>query len=491
MAGTDSAKSETAKAEGRPARALGSSASLMPGSQSLTARVLLVSTIWAVLALVVIGLVISTLYRRGSERGFQDLLRAQLYNVINSVSVNDRSVLVGSPQLGDLRFSQPQTGWYWIVEPIGEFDTPPLISTSLGNGKLPIASVDDVPFDLRYERFYTTADSFGNQVEVAETEVVLDIQGRTARFRVAGNRDVLEADIDTFSRNLSIALSIFGLGGLGVNALTILFGLRPLDQARRAMEKIRNGESERLDGNFPREILPLASEVNALIDSNRRIIERARMQVGNLAHSLKTPIAVLLNEARLLEAPHGDLVKAQAEAMQVQVQSYLNRARIAAQRDSVLARCEVEPVLERLVRVMRRLNADKNFVLSVTPPGLVLAMEQQDVEEIVGNLLENAGRYASSEVRITVTQAPDSLQGNDPARRVWIVLDVEDDGPGLEPDQIKLAMKRGRRLDESKPGTGLGLSIVSEIAGEYQGKLTLDRAGSGGLLARLLLPAAY
>lgn len=205
MAGTDSAKSETAKAEGRPARALGSSASLMPGSQSLTARVLLVSTIWAVLALVVIGLVISTLYRRGSERGFQDLLRAQLYNVINSVSVNDRSVLVGSPQLGDLRFSQPQTGWYWIVEPIGEFDTPPLISTSLGNGKLPIASVDDVPFDLRYERFYTTADSFGNQVEVAETEVVLDIQGRTARFRVAGNRDVLEADIDTFSRNLSIA----------------------------------------------------------------------------------------------------------------------------------------------------------------------------------------------------------------------------------------------------------------------------------------------
>ena len=301
--------------------------------QSLTARVLLVSTVWAVAALVVIGVVISALYRQGSERGFQDLLRAQLYNVINSIVVNDKSVLAGSPQLGDLRFSQPQTGWYWIVEPIGEFNTPPLMSTSLGSGKLPIASLDEVPFDIRYERFYTTVNSFNKEVEVAETEVVLDIQGHTARFRVAGNRDVLEADINDFNRNLYLALSIFGFGGIGMNALAILFGLRPLDQARRSLEKIRGGESERLDGEFPREIQPLASEVNALIDSNRRIIERARMQVGNLAHSLKTPIAVLMNEARVLEAPHGDLVKAQADAMQMQVQSYLNRARIAAQRE--------------------------------------------------------------------------------------------------------------------------------------------------------------
>lgn len=456
--------------------------------QSLTARVLLVSTIWAVAALVVIGVVISTLYRQGSERGFQDLLRAQLYNVINSIVVNDKSVLAGSPQLGDLRFSQPQTGWYWIVEPIGEFNTPPLMSTSLGNGKLPIPSVDDVPFDIRYERFYTTTDSFGNSVEVAETEVVLDIQGHTARFRVAGNRDVLESDINDFNRNLYLALSIFGFGGLGMNALAILFGLRPLDQARRSLEKIRAGESERLDGDFPREIQPLASEVNALIDSNRRIIERARMQVGNLAHSLKTPIAVLINEARVLEAPHGDLVKTQADAMQMQVQSYLNRARIAAQRESILARTDVEPALERLVRVMRRLHPEKTFELSVSPPGLMLAMEQQDVEETIGNLLDNAARYAETQVRIVAHPAPENVQGGDPGRRNWIIVDVEDDGPGLEPDEIAVAIKRGKRLDESKPGTGLGLSIVSEIAGEYHGKLGLSRAGIGGLKAELVLP---
>ncbi|MGH6805278.1 MAG: ATP-binding protein [Ensifer adhaerens] len=457
--------------------------------RSLTARVLAVSTVWAVVALVVIGVVISALYRQGSERGFKDLLRAQLFNVVNSISVNEKTVLAGSPQLGDLRFSQPQTGWYWIVDPIGEFDTPPLISTSLGNAKLPIASVDEVPFDTGYVRFYTTKDPFGNEVEVAETEVVLDIQGHTARFRVAGNRDVLEADVNRFTRNLTIALSIFGLGGLGMNALTILFGLRPLDQVRRSLEKIRAGESERLDGAFPREIQPLANEVNALIDSNRRIVERARMQVGNLAHSLKTPIAVLLNEARVLEASHGELVRTQVDAMQMQVQSYLSRARIAAQRESVLARTEAQPALERLVRVMRKLNPEKEVHLSINPPGLVLAMELQDVEETVGNLLENAARHAKGEVWLNVRPATNEEHAKETGRQ-WIVLDVDDDGAGLDPDQIALAMKRGKRLDESKPGTGLGLSIVSEIVREYQGTLTLSRRDEGGLRAELVLPAA-
>ncbi len=459
-------------------------------SRSLTFRVLLLASLWAAVALIVIAVVISTLYRQSAEKSFRDLLRAQLYNVINSVSTDENTRLSGAPQLGDLRFFQPQSGWYWIVEPIGgALATETLTSSSLGIGSIPIPDTDSIPFDTRYERFYTTIDSFGNEVEVGETEVVLDDEGRTARFRVVGNRDVLEADIDDFSGSLYLALAGFGFGSLLLNAAAILIGLRPLDRARKALEKIRAGESEQLDGEFPREILPLASEVNALIDSNRRIVERARMQVGNLAHSLKTPIAVLLNEARLLAAPQGDLVRTQAEAMQGQVQSYLNRARIAAQRESVLARTETLPVLERLVRVMRRLNVDKQFPLDVDPPNLVLAMEQQDVEETVGNLLENAARYARTTVAIRASVAPAEVRGSDDARKSWIVIEVEDDGPGLEPGEIREAMKRGKRLDESKPGTGLGLSIVTEIASEYQGTFGLSRGSGGGLLARLVLPA--
>ncbi|MVA58138.1 ATP-binding protein [Agrobacterium vitis] len=461
--------------------------------KSLTLRVLLSATLWYIIALVTMAVVISALYRQGAERSFNDLLRAQLYNVVNSVTVGDGESLSGSPALGDLRFSQPGTGWYWLVEPLGSFNAAPLASTSLGLTNLPVPSFEESPFDQNYERFYGMTDSFGNRLRIAETEVILDESGRAARFRVSGNLKVVEDEITGFSHRLYAVLAMFGVGGLLVNAVTIIFGLKPLDRARRALERIRGGEAERIEGEFPREIEPLANEINALIDSNHRIVERARMQVGNLAHSLKTPIAVLLNEARVLDPPHGEVIKAQASAMQSQVGTYLNRARIAAQRESVLSRAEVEPVLERLVRVMRKLNPDKQFEVQLesqaSGQGLVLAMESQDLEEILGNLLENAARHSETTVTVTARIAPVGEIGLDPGRRAWLEIIVEDDGPGLDPDQIGEALKRGRRLDESKPGTGLGLSIVKEITSEYQGKLGLSRGINGGLLARLVLPA--
>ncbi|MGG7518526.1 sensor histidine kinase [Allorhizobium undicola] len=457
--------------------------------KSLTLRVLLFATLWYSIALVTIAVVISALYRQGAERSFNDLLRAQLYNVVNSVSVGDNESLTGSPALGDLRFSQPGTGWYWLVEPLGSFNAAPLASTSLGLTNLPVPSFEQAPFDQNYERFYGMTDTFGNRLRIAETEVILDESGRAARFRVSGNLKVVEEDIQGFSRRLYAALALFGFGGLFVNAITIVFGLKPLDRARRALERIRGGEAERIEGDFPREIEPLANEINALIDSNRRIVERARMQVGNLAHSLKTPLAVLVNEARAISAPHDEVVKAQADAMQAQVSSYLNRARIAAQRESVLSRAEVEPVVERLVRVMRKLNPDKTFDMQIEASPPALAMESQDLEETIGNLLENAARHAETTVTITISQLPPGEAGLDPARKSWVEVVVVDDGPGLEPGQIVEAMKRGRRLDESKPGTGLGLSIVKEITSEYQGTLDLMRSQAGGLKARLVLPA--
>ncbi len=455
--------------------------------RSLTARVLLLATLWSALGLVTIAVAISALYRQGVERGFNNLLRAQLYNVVNSVSIGDGDSLTGSPALGDLRFSQPATGWYWLVEPLGNYATAPLASASLGVANLAVPDVEITPFDQNYERYYEMVDDAGNHIRVAETEVVLDDQGRAARFRVSGNLQVIEEEIAFFTSRLYAALAVVGIGGLIVNGLAILYGLKPLDRARRALERIRRGEAERIEGDFPSEVQPLANEINALIDSNRRIVERARMQVGNLAHSLKTPIAVLLNEARTLDKTHAEVIAAQAEAMQAQVTSYLNRARIAAQRDSVLARTEALPVMERLARVMRKLNGEIAFELDIAPD-LTFAMEQQDVEEVVGNLLENASRFARTKV---VTRAFMTTRDHDvtDGRRGWIEVVVEDDGPGLAPEQIGEALKRGRRLDESKPGTGLGLSIVKEISGEYQGSFGLSRATIGGLRAQLILPA--
>jgi signal transduction histidine kinase len=474
---------------------------------SLTVRVLAYSTIWALIGLLILGFVISNLYAAGAERNMQDLLRTQLYSVVNSISVNptDKS-LQGDPPMNDLAFQQPASGWYWEAIPLGDYKADKRASDNMAGVEVPTVSGNVIPFNPRFERYYSTTDSAGNEVRVSEAEInveedtgdeVTDLSQdgnadsvyRSVRFRVIGNHDLVDQDVALFNRSLYVALALFGAGSLVLNALVILIGLRPLDSVRKSLADIRDGRAERLDEDLPLEIQPLAQEVNALIESNRRVMERARMQVGNLAHSLKTPIAVLLNDADQMQPQHRDLVRSQAETMRGQVQSYLNRARIAAQRDSILARTEAEPVLERLVRVMRKLNPDIAFELSVQPAGLRLAIEAQDVEETIGNLIENAARFARKTITITAGPAPKGIVGDDPARRAWASVVIDDDGPGLEPDQIKEAMKRGRRLDESKPGTGLGLSIVSEIVSEYKGLFQLSRAPSGGLRAELVLPA--
>lgn len=451
---------------------------------SLTARVLVFASAWAVIALVAIAIVISQLYRAGSERAFGDLLRAHLNSVINAVSIDEDGRLSGNPQLGDLVFDQPGSGWIWLVEPLGGLDGPRLASISIDDSALASPSIEELPFNDRYLRSYPSRDGDGNQLQVVETEVELDNQGHAARFRVMGNRDVLEAEIAAFSTNLYLVLALFGIGSLMVNAVAILYGLRPLDHARQALGRIRAGEAQRLDGSFPREIAPLVGEINALIEANHRVIDRARMQVGNLAHSLKTPIAVLINESRDMTPAHQTLVRAQAETMQAQVQTYLDRARIAAQRGSVLARTEAAPVIERLVRVMAKLNHNLDFSTEIEPHDAVLAMESQDLEEALGNLVENAAKFARKEVVIRLRAASDA-DGQRPMFRI----DIDDDGPGLDEAGMAEAVKRGRRLDETKPGTGLGLSIVGEIASEYKGAFTLARAVSGGLSARLTLPA--
>ncbi|WP_340159835.1 HAMP domain-containing sensor histidine kinase [uncultured Hoeflea sp.] len=451
---------------------------------SLTARVLLFASVWAVIALVAIAIVISQLYRAGSERAFGDLLRAHLNSVINAVTISDDGQLSGNPQLGDLVFDQPGSGWIWLVEPLGDLDSPRLASISIDGATLASPPLEELPFNDRYQRSYSATDSEGNQLEVIETEVELDNQGHAARFRVAGNREVLEAEIAAFSTNLYLVLALFGIGSLMVNAVAILYGLRPLDHARQALGRIRAGEAQRLDGSFPREIAPLVGEINALIEANHRVVDRARMQVGNLAHSLKTPIAVLINESRDMTPAHQTLVRAQAETMQAQVQTYLDRARIAAQRGSVLARTEAAPVIERLVRVMAKLNRDLDFATDIEPRDAVLAMESQDLEEALGNLVENAAKFARQ--RITIRLRPAPAAGD---QRPMFRVDIDDDGPGLDEAGMREAVKRGRRLDETKPGTGLGLSIVGEIASEYNGAFALAKAGTGGLSARLTLPA--
>lgn len=452
---------------------------------SLTLRVGLLSTIWVTIALCAVAWVGAVLYRDANERNFERLLTAHLYSLVGSVNVSPRSVLQGNPELGDIRYADTESGWYWEVVAITPSLRGRLQSPSMGKGRIPSPSEVDVPFDSHFMRSYRRKGLQGQDIMVVESDIVLDTMNRAARFRVMGNLDEVKEQFEEFWATMRWYLVSLGLASMLINATIIVLGLRPLVRVRRALEAIRAGKSDRVDTHLPIEITPLAREMNALIDNNRRIVERFRTQVGNLAHSLKTPLAVLTNEASKIGGKKGDIIGEQAQAMQRQISHYLQRARIAAQRDSVVYRTDVKPVVERLIRVMRKLNPQKIIEFSANDVSFIFAGEKEDIEEVIGNLMENGGKWSKNTIRVSL-QPSDRQDEN---RRFFEVI-VEDDGPGLNDDEIGEALKRGRRLDESTPGTGLGLSIVVDTVREYGGNLTLDRSPLGGLRVRFTLPLA-
>ncbi|MGD9915642.1 MAG: ATP-binding protein [Rhizobiaceae bacterium] len=449
--------------------------------RSLTLRVIAFSTIWAVVALIVIATIIGSLYRQASERGFDSLLSAHLFNLISSVGISPTGTLSGSPDLGDLRFSQPNSGWYWAVEPASSGVKGELRSASMTE-TIPSPPPEEVPFSSDFQRSYITEGIRGEQLLIFESEFTLGSgDDLVARFRVMGNRSELEDDVTAFQTRLFTYLALFGVGMIAINAIAILLGLQPLSRVRQALRLVREGTATRLDGRFPAEIEPLANETNALIENNKRIVERSRTQVGNLAHSLKTPLAVLLNEGRAIGGPKGTLIAEQATAMQKQLEHYLQRARIAAQRDSVVYRTPVGPVLQRMARVTEKLARGREVRLTLPPDEIIFAGEREDLEELTGNLLENATKWGSDTILITVSPLPDPN---------LFRMTVEDDGPGIPEDKAREALKRGKRLDESKPGTGLGLAIVADLVSEYSGRLALERSELGGLKAIVELKRA-
>lgn len=451
------------------------------GTRSLALRVVTLSTIWVIIALVVVATLIQSLYEDAAERNFQRLLSAHLYSLVGAVSLTPEGVLHGRPELGEIRYASAGSGWYWSVDPVTPTVQGHLESVSLGTKTIPVKSVAEEPFDQSFMRSYVVETGAGEELSVVETEVVLDSTDKVARFRVMGNLNEVQEEIGDFRNRLYAYLGIFGLGSILINAAIILFGLRPLDHVRRTLADIREGRSNRVDADLPLEIAPLAQEMNALIENNHRIVERSRTQVGNLAHSLKTPLSVLVNEGRTIGGRQGKIVVEQSDAMQVQIQHYLQRARIAAQRDSVVFRAPVTPILQRMIRVTEKLNPHIKVTFSNQLPEAIFAGEKEDLEEVVGNIMENAAKWGRSKIHIAVRRVTD-LQA------AMFEIVIEDDGAGLPADKMADALKRGKRIDESKPGTGLGLAIVQDTAREYGGRLGLSKAALGGLAVLIVLP---
>ena len=313
-----------------------------------------------------------------------------------------------------------------------------------------------------------------------ERPISFAADGPTYRYVVAGDLAEVAAEIRPFRVTLAWSLGVLGLGLAAAVLIQVHFGLQPLRKLRIALARIRAGRAERIEGDFPGEVRPLVEEANALIAHIGEVVERARTHVGNLAHALKTPLSVLANEAGAGEGPLAETVARETRLMQTRIDHHLARARTAASAGVIGQRAEVTPVIDALARTLAKMYADKGLSFdSAVEDGLAFRGDAQDLEEMLGNLMENACKWATSKVRVTVATVEGRLS-----------VAVEDDGPGLKPDDRVRVIARGARLDELVPGSGLGLNIVSEIAALYGGTFTLDAAALGGLKAVLDLPAA-
>jgi signal transduction histidine kinase len=454
---------------------------------SLALRLFLSATTWTVVILIVTGVVLSSIYRAAVERAFDRRLGVYLRTLVADVATPEENAAKFPASLGEPLFDLPLSGWYWQVTRL-DAPTPDVRSSrSLWDMNLPhLASlgISSAPGGARAG--YVQGPE-GQELRIVERTIDLGEEG-SYLVAVGGDASEIEDEIYSFDGALFVTFAVLAIVLLLTTTFQVRFGLAPLKRVSQGIAAIRAGSAERLEGVFPVEIAPLARETNALLDANRDIVARARTHVGNLAHALKTPLSVMLNEASAHGSdPFALKVREQTEIMRDQVSRHLERARLAARVSVIGTVTDVREVLTALVRTLEKLYHYRGIAIAIdAPEGVRFRGERQDLEEMIGNLVDNACKWAQSRVALEAFSELDHPKGD--RRMVRVVVD--DDGPGLSPQQREQVTRRGRRLDETKPGSGLGLSIVVELASLYGGGVTLGTSPVGGLRAELLLPGA-
>jgi signal transduction histidine kinase len=455
---------------------------------SLSRRLFFSSAIWTLLVLPFAAAVLISLYRDAVERSFDARLNQYLEYLIAITSPDQGIDIMEPASLGEPLFSLPSSGWYYEIRALGgspiTFKSVSLASEAL---KLP-SEAGTIPDQMELRRAYLAGpDSQSLRVLEREITIIQNDQQRRYTYAVAGDAGEISDQVSAFTAMLVTAFSMLAAGLLIATFFQVRYGLRPLRDIGEKLVAIRSGKASRLEGSLPEEIQPLQEELNALIQSNQAIIERARTHVGNLAHALKTPLSVITNEAREKDGEFADKVAGQAELMREYITHHLGRAQIAARVSIVGGVTDVSETVNSLTNTLARIYSERNISFVVEcPPDAKFRGEKQDLQEMVGNLLDNACKWADGRVVISVA----TQVGARPANAKQLTVLVDDDGPGLTIPELESVVQRGKRLDETKPGSGLGLSIVADLSEMYYGSFVLQQAPSGGVRAKLVLPAA-
>lgn len=457
-------------------------ARLAASQRSLVERLVLAAVGWCLALLIIAGAALTGAFNHAAVARLDHSLSEDADDLYAGAAVGP-SGEVFAPALTDVRATRAYSGKYWELAEMG--DDGALHSLARSRSMFDAEDLPARPGVLKALRnkpggrvSYDGEGPDHQSLRIFAMQRVLSGRAKPVVFMTAEDRGPLDRDAEAFAVTAASALLALGVGLVVAVVLQVRFGLAPLFAMRRDLADVREGRADSLTGVYPTELEPLATELNALLQQNREVVERQRTHVGNLAHALKTPIAALLIEAEAQPGALADLIQRQVGAMRGHVDHHLRRARAAARTSSLGERTAVSPVIEELSRLMEKVYRTKDLDVDPGADTLHFAGERQDLLEMVGNLFENACKWSRSAVKVAVDVRSD---------RQFAVI-IEDDGPGLPPERREDVLRRGERLDESAPGSGLGLAIVNDLARAYSGALQLDHSELGGLKVTLELP---
>ncbi|MGE4430853.1 MAG: ATP-binding protein [Sphingobium sp.] len=432
-----------------------------------------VAALWITILLLGGGVALDRVLQDAITRNFDDGMAYVLTAMIASAEIGPDGEVFFNRPLADQRFLEPNSGVYYQISSTRHEDWR---SRSLWDRALKL-DLDRPGSDLRVYN----SDQFPDEsLRVMERSVMLPGSSVRWTFAVAQARSGLDEQIRTLRVTLIRSFVLLGLGLLILIVIQTLYGLKPLRAVRREIVRMRNGGKSRVTEPMPREILPMVEELNALLAHNERQAEEARAHAGNLAHALKTPMTVIMNAATANSPDLHETVMREAITMRRQVDHHLARARAVGRRGMAQSRANVWESLTAVERAVARLYPDVRIDMDGNE-AIAARVERQDLDELLGNLIENAAKYGGGSVFATVSASSDGG---------LVVIDIEDDGMGIPVTERERIFDRGARLDTSKPGTGLGLAIVRDVAEIYGGAVELHESEDmGGLLVRLSLPA--
>ena len=449
---------------------------------SLRLRLLAGTLAWMLLAIALVGWGLRALFQDHVTQQLQAQLVMQLDHLSASVDWVPPGRISVSAMAADPRLVQPLSGLYWQIDQLGTAPQAGVArSRSLWDQVLRLPEVPP-SYPASGYSVVTLRDAQGHELlAVARPLQLPEDDAPPLRLVVAGDKTLLAEPLQRFTHMLLVALGLLALGLAMAIAVQLQLALQPLKLLRARLAGVRSGAAGQLEGNFPNELQPLVNEFNHVLQENADLVQRARTQAGNLAHAVHTPLSILANAAAREDTPLAQLVQEQVSTARRQVDYHLARARAAAAVRATGLHTPVLPPVQALLRTMQRLHAERalSFELAPQAQGVAFRGEEQDLYELLGNLIDNAGKSARQRVVVDVQLSQGQL-----------CLTVDDDGPGIPEAERQHMFERGVQLDEQRPGSGLGLDIVRALAETYGGSVQALPSPLGGARLRLCLPAA-